>query len=288
MFGGGGMYSESGGWAAALLDRRYWSRERWRTTAALADGEIKYDLQLGDVPESALRVQQAFRGFMLAVDRNVSRNAWIGVTVIAGESPVRIANLPPEVDGLLPSISYESTSVSLNAEWDTRDDSFWPRGGTYATVTAGASRSHVLGDSDHYRSYGASYNRYLPWGDRGVLALRAHFAAVDGDAPFFALPWFGSGADLRGYTPGRFIGRNLAAGQAEWRVQTGKRFGFVVFAGVGGVFGEVENFEQDSLLPAAGVGLRWRLTRKLPINFRIDYARGRNDDSLTISVGEAF
>jgi hypothetical protein len=40
--------------------------------------------------------------------------------------------------------------------------------------------------------------------------------------------------------------------------------------------------------PAGGVGLRWRLTRQNRLNFRIDYALGRDDDSLIISVGDAF
>jgi hypothetical protein len=46
--------------------------------------------------------------------------------------------------------------------------------------------------------------------------------------------------------------------------------------------------DEADWVPAGGVGLRWRLTRQNRLNFRIDYALGRDDDSLIISVGEAF
>lgn len=41
-------------------------------------------------------------------------------------------------------------------------------------------------------------------------------------------------------------------------------------------------------LQAVGLGLRWRLTEKFRVNFRVDYAWGKDDDVLLISVGEAF
>jgi hemolysin activation/secretion protein len=94
--------------------------------------------------------------------------------------------------------------------------------------------------------------------------------------------------DLRGYAPGTYIGRSLAAAQAEWRWQATQRIGLVAFGGVGGVWGDVPIFEQDDFLPAGGVGLRWRLTEKFRVNFRIDYAWGKDDEVLLISVGEAF
>jgi hypothetical protein len=288
MFGAGGMYTENGGWAAALMDRRYWARETWRSTAAVADGEIKYSLQLGDFPDADVEVEQGFKGVMFALDRNFANHAWVGAGIIAGKSPLRITDLPGDLPGLQPSLTYKSVTVNLNAEWDTRDDSFYPSAGIYLDFTAGMSRSSVGSSDDEYASYSLAMNRYYGVGERSVLAVRAFLQTVDGDAPFFALPWFGSGADLRGYTPGRFIGQSLAAAQAEWRVKVGKRLGFVVFAGAGGVFGEVQNFEQEDFLPAGGVGARFRLTKKDTVNFRVDYAWGRDDNSLTISVGEAF
>jgi hemolysin activation/secretion protein len=111
---------------------------------------------------------------------------------------------------------------------------------------------------------------------------------VSGQAPFFALAWFGRGADLRGYTPGTHIGQSLFAAQAEWRWQATRRLGIVFFGGVGKVGGSLGGFEQAGWLPAGGIGLRWRLTQQNRLNFRIDYGHGKDDDTLIVSVGEAF
>jgi len=111
---------------------------------------------------------------------------------------------------------------------------------------------------------------------------------VSGDPPFFAYPWYGSGVDLRGYTPGVYVGKSLLAAQAEWRWQATRKLGLVAFAGGGGVYGKVAPFKQDDWLPAGGLGLRWRVADKYRVNFRIDYAWAKGDETLIVSVGEAF
>jgi hypothetical protein len=41
-------------------------------------------------------------------------------------------------------------------------------------------------------------------------------------------------------------------------------------------------------LPAGGAGIRFRPLKSLALNMRADYARGRDDSTFTLSVGEAF
>lgn len=148
--------------------------------------------------------------------------------------------------------------------------------------------NEAAGRSTRFTRYNLTYNGYRSIGASHVFAWRGRVATVSGEAPFFALPWFGAGADLRGYSPGRYIGRTLGAVQTEWRWQAFRRLGVVAFAGIGGVYGEVEPFAQADALPAAGAGLRWQITKENRINLAVDYARGRDDETLTISVGEAF
>ena len=57
---------------------------------------------------------------------------------------------------------------------------------------------------------------------------------------------------------------------------------------IGGVAGHLNEFRMDQLLPAAGAGGRFRLTRESHVNFRVDFAVGRNGHTVTIGVGEAF
>jgi hypothetical protein len=287
--GVGGMYAENGSYAVAGGNRHYWRDGRVRTTVGMAGGEFNYDLQLGEALGSkTLPVTQRAAGAMLDVEWNVSRHAWVGGGLRYARSPVTIAGLPPAVVDLLPDATFRLASIALKGQWDTRDDEFYPLAGTLSKAGADFTRSDNGLRTDDFARYSASYNGYHSVGDRGVVAWRAAAETVSGAAPFFALPWYGSGVDLRGYTPGRYIGESLVAAQAEFRWQATFRVGLVAFGGVGTVRNPPPGFDEADWLPAGGVGLRWRLAQQNRLNFRIDYARGRDDDSLIISVGEAF
>ncbi len=80
----------------------------------------------------------------------------------------------------------------------------------------------------------------------------------------------------------------MFAAQAEYRRKLFWRFGMAAFGGVGGIAHELSEFRSDKLLPAAGAGLRFRITKVNPVNFRVDYGIGRSGHTVTISVGEAF
>lgn len=285
----GGMYAEGGSWATVAGDRRYWAGGRLRTTLAAAAGEFNYDLRLGDEYDFLrIPVRQEVRGAVLDASWRVSRHVWLGGGMRYGRSPVSLRGLPPAIQQQLPNVTFDLLGLQLKGEWDSRSDEFYPLDGTYATGTVNYTMSDSVAPDTSYFRYKLAYNNYRSIDERNVLAWRAAFDTVSGDAPFFGLPWFGSGVDLRGYTPGRYIGKSLIAVQAEWRWQATRRLGLVGFAGVGKVYGEVPVFDQSDWLPAGGVGLRWRLTDENRLNFRIDYGRGRDDETLIISVGEAF
>jgi len=67
-----------------------------------------------------------------------------------------------------------------------------------------------------------------------------------------------------------------------------KRFGLVAFGGVGGVARRWGEFPSDQLLLAAGTGLRFNLDKKNHINYRIEFAVGREGPTVSMGVGEAF
>ena len=175
----------------------------------------------------------------------------------------------------------------LNGEIDTRDNDLYPRSGRYAQAKAVIAREE-LGSDDDYDSLELEWNSYRPFGERHVLAWRIAGKITDGDPPFFALAWFGSGVDLRGYTPGRYMGESMFAAQAEWRWQATPRWGFVAFGGTGKMSGALGDIDTDSWLPAGGAGVRFRLTKALPLNLRADFAWGRDDSTFSLAVGEAF
>ena len=85
----------------------------------------------------------------------------------------------------------------------------------------------------------------------------------------------------------------MFATQAEYRLMMPAdnflgRFGIVAFGGFGAVAGNFSDIGFSDLLPGGGGGLRFRLTKKYPVNFRIDYAVGKVGQTITIGVLEAF
>jgi hypothetical protein len=287
--GAAGMYAEGGSWAALAAHRGYWSDQEFRTTVALATGDLLYDLQLeAGGEENELRMGQEFNGAMVQGAARLGQNGWLGIGFMRGETDVRVRNsTPPFLADIIPPAQIAISNLLLNGEYDNRDSDLYPRSGQYAQAE-GLISSEDLGADSNYQSLELEWNSYRPFGGNNVLALRVAGKIVDGDAPFFALAWFGTGVDLRGYTPGRYIGESMVALQAEWRWQATPRWGFVAFGGTGKVSGALGDIDTDPWLPAGGLGVRFRLTKALPLNMRADFAWGRDDSTFSLAVGEAF
>ena len=112
--------------------------------------------------------------------------------------------------------------------------------------------------------------------------------SANNTVPFYDHCLYAANNDLRGYTAGEFQNRRMFATQMEYRMELPRRLGLVAFGGIGGIARRWNEFRADELLPAVGVGLRFKLDKKNHINYRIDFAVGREGHTLSIGVGEAF
>jgi len=80
----------------------------------------------------------------------------------------------------------------------------------------------------------------------------------------------------------------MVATQLEYRLVLPKRFGVVVFGGIGGVAPGADQFRSKNFLPDVGTGLRFELSKKYHVNLRADIAQGKNSHTWSMGVGEAF
>ena len=115
-----------------------------------------------------------------------------------------------------------------------------------------------------------------------------YLCGTEGSPPFYANSVYGVQNELRGYEAGRYIDRYMIATQLEYRLVLPWRFGFVVFAGVGGVMPGALHFRRENFLPSGGGGLRYELSKKYHVNLRADIAQGKNGHTFSMGVGEAF
>jgi len=188
----------------------------------------------------------------------------------------------PELD-----LNLRTAALGPHILYDSRDDQMYPTRGAQFDLKALFSGS-AIGGKRTYQTYDISYAKYFKLAPKQVLAARAAGCFSRGNAPFYSLCLLAQSQNLRGYDASRYRDRNMLVGQAEYRLELPYRFGFVAFAGAGEVANKFSDFRSDKILPGAGVGLRFRLTKQNKVNLRVDYAVGKGSHALYISVGEAF
>jgi hypothetical protein len=293
--GAGGFFTSNGSKGFGLGGKLYLKEDRYRLTAAAGRGHVNYDffgtgLINGNAGVS-IPIKSDGKFLFGELLRRVAPHVYVGGRFQYRKLDISIA---PDVGGgshriEIPEIELNAQTVALGlkASRDTRDDSFYPTAGSSLDFT-GDFFDQAWGSRFEYQTYKLSFNKYERLSAHQVLAFRATVCAANGRVPFYDLCLYGASNDLRGYTAGRFQDRRMFATQAEYRRELPKRLGLVAFGGVGGVARELNEFRSDALLPAAGLGLRFRLTKKTHVNFRADYAVGRDGHTVTVGIGEAF
>ncbi len=288
-----GARTNGGSRGGGLGGRFYFSENKYQTTLVLARGNANFDFfGIGRIPgRDPISVPLSVGGkiFFGEFLRNVWKDVFVGPRY-------QYRNLTVSLDGPqtpggfeIPDIDIKSKSVALGVhiQRDKRDSTFYPTKGSLFNVT-GDFFDQSLGSRRQYQNYKVSYNHYRAISSKRILAYRGVICSANQNVPFYDLCFYGANNDIRGYTAGEFQNRRMFATQAEFRQVLAKRFGLVAFGGFGGVARRWNRFRSDHLLPAAGAGLRFTLDKKNHINYRIDWAVGREGHTLTIGVGEAF
>ena len=170
----------------------------------------------------------------------------------------------------------------MTIEEDSRDDNFYPESGNWLQAHL-SFFNEAFGSDFDYQKLESSFASYRKLGETGVLAWRVVWED-SGSAPFYDL----SVHDFRGYVPGRYRDRVRLAGEVEYRRHLFSRVGGVVFAGLGQVAPDYSSFHADNLLPSGGLEVRFRLTEKNRMNYRIDVGWGRNGVQFYFAISEAF
>ena len=291
--GAAGVRTNNGTRGLALGGRFYLKENKYQTTVAVMTGHANLDFYgIGRIPgKPAVVVPLSLGGkiFFGELLRNVGKNIFVGPRY-------QFRRLTANIDGErraggfeVPAIDLKANSAALgfHLQRDRRNSTFYPTKGTLLDFTADFF-DQVWGSRREYQVYKVAYNGFREVAPRQVLAYRAMACSANGSVPLYDLCLYGFNSDVRGYTTGEFQNRRMFAAQAEYRLDWRRRLGFVAFGGVGGVARRWGDFRMDGLLPGAGAGLRFTLDKKNHINYRIDYAFGREGRTLSIGVGEAF
>ena len=179
------------------------------------------------------------------------------------------------------------SGLGVFLKWDSRNNTFSPAGGTYASLFLNRF-FHILGGDFRFGQLAIDARHYLSLGRAQVLAVQGVFKTVWGDCPFQVLPMFGGLNLLRGFYDGRYRDRNMLAVQAEYRRPLWGRFGLCGFAGAAQVQAQASRLALDGFHAAAGVGLRYKFNPRENLNVRLDVGFAGPAPAFYLTFAEAF
>lgn len=193
--------------------------------------------------------------------------------------------------------SYVSSGFMLTANYDSRDNTINPFKGLVLSAQY-RNYNKFLGSSKNSQQINYQIRNYqsLTKNDTYILAFWFLGSTIlNGEIPYMTLNatgWDKYNAAGRGYTQGRFRGRDYMYFEIENRITITKNrfFGIAVFANAETLSDPdsgVKLFEY--VKPAAGIGLRFLFDKYSRTNLCIDYGHGVDGSSgVWLNLGEFF
>ena len=187
-----------------------------------------------------------------------------------------------------------SSGISLNIQYDNRQNAVNPQNGTYANIQV-RPKLTFLGSNKNWQSLLIDIRHYirLPVSSNNILAFWSYnVITLSGSPPYLDLPgigWDNYSTTGRGYAQGRYTGRNLIYLESEYRFSLTKNglLGGVIFANAESVpYSISDNY---TIIPGEGFGLRIKINKYSGTNLAIDYGFGiRGSHGFFFNMGEVF
>ena len=289
----GGFGTDNGSRGYALGGSFNFAGGRWKLSGAIGEADLTYDFYVNGQP---FEIEQTGALGRLGVAYKWSDRWTIGLDLGLIESNIgpNVSHLPPEIQ---PDFGITSLTADLTFGYDSRDDTLYPTSGVNAQLRAGWGGSEDDFGIDLFGGYEQQFSRmqaqyafYQPVGDRNVVAAQIAACGVEDDTPFYLSCSLGGTDSFRGFSSTEYIDNALVSVQLAWRGRIGNsRFGYVAFAGAGKVAEDFGSFGSTDAHTAAGLGARYRVSQKFPVDFSVDVAYNDEDEITTyIYVGQRF
>jgi hypothetical protein len=292
--GGAGLITDNGSRGFAIGGQLFLKQNTYEITAGFVHGNVDYNFYgTGLASNLKLPLDQTGEAFFGEFLRRVGWKFFAGPRFITGRAFITVAPNSGSIVPIPPDVGLHTNLTSIGARLtrDTRPSHFYPTGGTFFTFTSDFF-SQALDSKYSFQSYRTEFDKFWSLNERQVLAYDAYFCGTGGAPPFYGNCIYGTSNELRGYVAGKYFTRYTVATQLEYRLVLPKRFGLVVFGGLGGAIPGgsqlLQRVQNAHFLPAGGGGLRYELSKKYHVNLRADIAQGMDGHTFGMGVGEAF
>jgi hypothetical protein len=193
-----------------------------------------------------------------------------------------------ETSGLPGAEGGLEMALGAQLSYDSRDSIFYPLRGSYLEGTFHWG-DRLLGGDHRYQRLKLDLAHFLGLGGRHVLAVQGLVIVGGGDISLQSMGSLGGNKMMRGMYQYRFVDRNSAAAQLEYRFPLFWRLGGVVFGGLGEVAHDLLGYSFSKLQYAGGTGLRLMLDKAARVNLRVDLGvDAEGIPNFYILVKEAF
>lgn len=280
-----GMYTSTKSWLVGAFHDGALKDDSVRYTGGIFHGDLKLKYY-GDgndpiFADDPLKYDMTMSGVMLRALFQIAGSDWyIGPQYNYMQTDISFREFNdfwPETE------QVKSGGLGAVIHYDTRDDNYYPTQGWYTQFSYMDYGQNWGGDGD-YNIGKLSTSNY--WSVRNDLVVASKLTAMTsgGDVPFYEKPTL----QMRGFNHGRYRNDNIVQAQLEGRWTFMQRFGAVAFLGLGKTAEAEQDILSQSTVVTKGIGLRWQPVEQKKMNIRIDLARGPEESTLHLSVGEAF
>ena len=142
----------------------------------------------------------------------------------------------------------------------------------------------AIGSDFDYSRYDASLHKWWNPDPKWVPALRFDLQNVDGNLPFYSVPFI----KLRGIPALRYQGEAVAVAETEVRWNFHPRVSAIGFLGIGVAADSFSDLDRAPSRATKGIGFRYMMARKLGMHAGIDVAQGPEDTYWYIQLGSAW
>jgi hypothetical protein len=193
---------------------------------------------------------------------------------------------------------YTLSGISLNVLYDTRDNQISPYKGMYANINYRINPT-FLGSSMNSTSLWLEFRTYVSLSKKTQRHIIGFWAFgnfnLSGELPYLTLPALGDDQRARsgrGYTNGRYRGKDLIYGEVEWRfpiTPCSKILGGVIFVNAVTADNPSQNVSLFQYVqPAVGFGVRVMVNKYFRTNINLDFAIGSKSSGFYFSGQETF
>jgi hypothetical protein len=262
----------------------YWLEDTLRTATYIGTPNVFIDIYVNNKA-----VQLNVDGFLFyqSIKKRIFESNWfLGASYMYVKSDI---NLDFELN---PVIKEETiASVSLIAEYDTRDNQLSPTSGMFLSARAQIYDEAVGGDYNfiNYKTSNLFYNKLSDKINLDFNVVGETITANRRDIAPYLYPFI----SMRGLPMMKYQGGSVVVIQSEFSYNFTTRWEGTLFGGIGKSFAQQvaapdKSFSDAENIVAGGVGFRYLIAEKFGLKAGRDIATSKDGTSFYIQMGTAW